>query len=190
MTRTPGRIIVLAAPSGSGKTSIAARLLRDLPELRFSVSATTRSPRGREEDRRDYHFISVPDFKRLISENAFAEYEEVYPGRFYGTPRAEIDHASPDAPVLLDVDVRGALSIKDLYGDEALLLFIKPPSLEVLEQRLRNRGTETPESLAQRVNKAAYELSYEPGFDRVIINDDLDQAGNETIKAVRAFLRR
>jgi guanylate kinase len=190
MNRIPGRIIVLAAPSGSGKTSIAARLLGDRTDLRFSVSATTRSPRGKERPGKDYHFISVDDFKRLISENAFAEYEEVYPGRFYGTLRAEIDGATPEAPVLLDVDVRGALSIKDLYGEEALLLFIKPPSLEVLEERLRKRGTETPESLTQRINKAAYELSYESRFDRVVVNDDLERAGNETLEAVRAFLRR
>lgn len=183
-----GKIVVLTAPSGSGKTTIARALLDTVPAMRFSVSATTRPPRPHERDGIDYHFVSVDDFRRLIDEGELLEYEEVYPGRFYGTLRSEVERASRTGPILLDIDVHGALHVKEIFGPRALTVFIRPPALDVLEQRLRDRGTETEESLRVRLETARRELSYADRFDVSVVNDELDEAVTETLRRVRQFL--
>ena len=182
------RIIALAAPSGAGKTTIARRVLKALPALRFSVSATTRPPRPGEEDGVHYHFLSEEVFRARIEAGDLLEYEEVYPGRFYGTLRSEVEQSSRTAPVLLDIDVKGALNVKNQFGDRALLLFIQPPSLQVLAERLRSRATETEESLQTRLARAEMELQAAPHCDAVVTNDDLDAAVAETLAHVRAFV--
>lgn len=181
-------IIIVAAPSGSGKSSLASRLMASLPQIRFSVSATTRPPRDGEMDGESYHFLDAEDFRSAIAEDRLLEYEEVYPNRFYGTLRSEVDRSSAAHPVLLDVDVVGALNVKKQYGDRCLAVFVKAPGMDVLEQRLRARGTEDEASLRTRLDKAAYEMSFESSFDRTIINDDLDVAATELIDLARSFL--
>jgi guanylate kinase len=182
------KIIVFTAPSGSGKTTIARRVMESLPGVRFSVSATTRPPRDGEKEGVDYYFVSADRFRQLISDNAFLEFEEVYPDRFYGTLESEVSRRAEDGPLLLDVDVKGAVNVKARYGDEALTLFIRPPSIDVLEERLRARGTETDASLRTRLQRAREELTYEPHFDTVIVNDDLEMAISETFAAIERFL--
>lgn len=182
------KIVVLTAPSGSGKTTIARRVLEAIPEMRFSVSATTRSPRPHEREGIDYYFVSPERFRALVAEGELLEHEEVYPGRFYGTLRSEVERLAERVPVLLDIEVKGALNVKRLFGDEALVLFIRPPSLEALEARLWARGTETPTSLRQRLERARGEIAFADRFDAVIVNDDLDRAVEETLQRVRSFL--
>lgn len=182
------RIVVVTAPSGAGKTTIAHRLLAAIPELRFSVSATTRPPRAHERDGVDYHFVDGPAFEALRAADALLEWEEVYPGRFYGTPRAELARVAPGGALLLDVDVKGALHVKDLFGADALTLFIAPPSLAVLEARLRARGTESEKTLAVRLARARDELAYADRFDHVVVNERLEEAVEETLTRVRTFL--
>lgn len=183
-------VVVLTAPSGSGKTTIARRLLEAVPGMRFSVSATTRPPRGEEEDGVAYHFLTPDGFRDRIASGDLLEYEEVYPGRFYGTLRSEVDGSSADQPVLLDIDVMGAMRVKDALGDRALTLFVRPPSLEVLEARLRGRRTESDDDLRVRLDRARMEMDHEGRFDRTIVNDDLERAVDETIRLVRSFLDR
>lgn len=185
---TRNGIIALTAPSGAGKTTIAHRLLAAVPGLRFSVSATTREPRPHERNGVDYHFITPERFRELAAAGALLEYEEVYPGRFYGTLLAEVERALQTGSVLLDVDVKGALNVKKLYGDHALTLFIAPPSIEVLEARLRARNTETEASLATRLDRAREELTYAPRFDHTVVNDVLEDAVAETLTLTRSFL--
>lgn len=185
---SPPRLVVLTAPSGAGKTTIAHRLLAEVDGLRFSVSATTRPPRPHEREGVDYHFVSAEGFQALIDTGALLEWEEVYPGRFYGTPAHELDRVPPGGALLLDVDVKGALHVKALYGDRVLTVFVAPPSLAVLEDRLRTRGTETEKTLALRLARARDEMLYAPRFDRVVVNADLDAAVAETLGLVRAFL--
>jgi guanylate kinase len=182
------RIVVLTAPSGAGKTTIARRVLAAFPQMRFSVSATTRPIRPGERNGVDYHFISTADFQSWIAAEALLEYEEVYPGRFYGTLKAEVAHATTEQPVLLDVDVKGAMAVKAHYGPEALVIFLHPPSMDVLAERLRARGTETPQTLQTRLDRVRLELSYARHCDVVVVNDDLERAVAETIGQVRAFL--
>ena len=182
------KIIVLTAPSGSGKTTIARRVLAAIPEVRFSVSATTRPARPHEQDGVDYYFVSPERFQELIAEGALLEHEEVYPGRLYGTLRTEVERLAEEVPVLLDIEVKGALNVKRLFGEKALVLFIRPPSLDVLEDRLRARGTETPETLRTRLERARREIAFADRFDAVIVNDRLDEAVEETLRRVRSFL--
>ena len=182
------KLIVLTAPSGAGKTTIARQVMDEVEGLRFSVSATTRARREGEEHGVDYFFLSDEVFRAKVEADAFIEYEEVYPGLFYGTLKDELDRLTDSVAVLLDIDVVGSLNVKKLYGNEALILFIRPPSLEVLEQRLAARGTNSPNDMAVRLEQAASELSQAGQFDEVIVNDDLEQAVVETIAQIRAFL--
>lgn len=186
---TSGKCIILSAPSGAGKTTIVHRLLASDLGLEFSVSATSRAMRPNERNGRDYWFMSPEQFRLKIEEDAFVEWEEVYPGQFYGTLRQELDriwHAGKHA--IFDVDVVGGSDLKSVFGPNALALFISPPSLEVLEQRLRSRGTESDESLRKRVAKSEREMDYIPHFDHTIVNDDLERACAEATTLVKAFL--
>lgn len=188
MKASPVRIVALTAPSGSGKTTIARRVLEAFPEMQFSVSATTRPPRPHETNGVDYHFVTPERFRTLIDDGALVEFEEVYPGRFYGTLREEVESKAKSGPILLDVDVRGAARIEEIYGDRALTVFIRPPSLEVLAERLHRRATETEETLRSRLERARMELGQAHLFDEVVVNDDLEQAVAETLGHVRSFL--
>ncbi|MFB6272230.1 MAG: guanylate kinase [Salinibacter sp.] len=181
-------IVVLTAPSGAGKTTIAHRVLEAMPTMEFSVSATTRSPRPDETDGEDYHFLTLEEFQARIEAGDLLEYEEVYPDRFYGTLRSEVENRSEDDPVLLDIDVKGALNVKRIYDDDALVLFIAPPSVEELKRRLESRGTEDPESLRDRLDRAKRELETSDACDAVVVNDDLDAAVEETMTRIRQFL--
>lgn len=181
--------VVLTAPSGAGKTTIARHIEKAIPNLRFSVSATTRPPRDGENQGVHYHFISEDEFKSAINAGDFLEYEEVYPGRFYGTLFKEITRLDKMGPVLLDIDVKGAMRMKEFAGDSALLLFVHPPSLETLVERLQNRGTESEEWLQTRIERAQMELSYAEKCDHIIYNDDLEKAVSETLAVVEQFLK-
>lgn len=184
-----GKVIIVSAPSGAGKTSIVKHVLELLPELRFSISATTRTKRDGEVNGKDYHFLSVDDFKKGIRRDAFLEWEEVYANQFYGTLKSEIQRIWDEGKVVIfDVDVKGGLNIKKYFGDNALAIFVEPPTVQELENRLRKRGTETEESLRKRVEKAEYELSFAPQFDKIILNDNLDDAREEMLQTIREFL--
>lgn len=186
------RLIIIAAPSGSGKTSITRHLLNSLPDkLAFSVSAATRKRRPYEKENVDYYFISVEEFKDRIQRNEFVEWEMVYEGKYYGTLKSELQRIwIMDRTPLLDVDVQGGIHIQEQFPDTSLSLFIMPPSIEELRRRLEARGTETPESLEARINKASYELSFQDHFDRIILNDKLENACREAEEAVRQFLNK
>jgi guanylate kinase len=184
-----GKVIIVSAPSGAGKTSIVKHVLQYLPELRFSTSATTRTMREGEVNGKDYHFLSVDDFKKGIERNDFLEWEEVYRNQFYGTLKSEIQRIWDEGKtVIFDVDVKGGLNIKKYFGENALAIFVEPPTVQELENRLRKRGTETEESLRKRVEKAEYELSFAPQFDKIILNDNLDEARAEMLQTIREFL--
>lgn len=182
------RLIVLTAPSGAGKTTIARRVMASMPQISFSVSATTRPARAYEKEGVDYHFLSAKRFREYIDEGRLVEYEEVYPGLYYGTLRDELDRASPEAPVLLDIDIHGAMEVKRLYADEALVIFIRPPSYAELENRLRARATENDSSLTARLERARKELEHSDRFDAVVVNDDVDRAVSETLDLISQFL--
>lgn len=185
----PGKLLVFTAPSGSGKTTIVRHILSTVDNTGFSVSATTRPKRPHEIEGRDYYYVSVETFKRWISSDAFAEWEEVYEGQFYGTLKSEIERLiALGLNVVFDVDVKGALSIKRLYPTETLTIFIKVASMEVLEKRLRHRGNETEESLKKRLTKAREELTFEPLFDVVLVNDVLDETQKQADDIVQKFL--
>jgi guanylate kinase len=190
MAPSNNKLIIIAAPSGAGKTSVTRHLLKVLSgQLAFSISCATRQPRNNEKDKVDYYFISVEDFKDKIEQKEFVEWEMVYEGKYYGTLKSEMEriwqqHKAP----LLDVDVQGGINIQQQYPHNSLSLFIEPPSIEELERRLRARGTETPESLQARLNKASYELSFKSQFDHIILNDKLERACAEAEEAVRKFL--
>jgi len=184
-----GKIIIITAPSGAGKTSITRYLLAKYDFLAFSVSAATRSPRGHEKDGVDYYFLSLEEFKQKIQQNEFVEWEMVYEGKYYGTLKEELQRiwAAGKTP-LLDIEVKGAIHIREQFPESTLSLFIEPPSVEELRRRLEGRGTETQESLMARVNKAAYEISFKHHFDRIIVNDHLEKACREADEAVKSFL--
>lgn len=184
-----GKVIVFSAPSGSGKTTILQHLLRVFPELEFSISATTRAPRGQEVDGKDYYFLSVEDFRSKAEQNAFVEWEEVYEGCYYGTLKSEPERIwKKGNAVVFDVDVKGGLSLKKIYGDQALLIFVKPPSVEVLRQRLIGRSTDAPDVIERRVAKAESELAYAPAFDRILVNDALENAYAQAEQLVKEFI--
>ncbi|NND72122.1 MAG: guanylate kinase [Rhodothermales bacterium] len=183
-------IIVLTAPSGAGKTTIARGAIKLLPHLRFSVSATTRPIRDYEVDGKDYHFVSRERFDELVATGAFLEYEEVYADRFYGTLWSEVEASSPSHPVLLDIDVLGAGRVKKKFGDQALAIFVAPPSLEVLKTRLVDRKTEDSESIDLRISRARMEISMADRFDHSVVNEDIDKAISETVGYVERFLTR
>jgi guanylate kinase len=184
------KIIIITAPSGAGKTSITRYLLEKYPgNLAFSVSAATRSPRIYEKDGVDYHFLTLETFKQKIQHNEFAEWEMVYEGKYYGTLKAELERIwQAGKTPLLDIEVKGAIHIREQYPGATLALFIEPPSVDELRRRLEMSGTETVESLMARVNKASYEISFKQHFDKIIVNDDLKNACREAEKAIRAFL--
>lgn len=184
------RIIVLTAPSGSGKTTIAHALLNAIPGLHFSVSATTRTPRSHEKDGVHYHFLSAQQFEQERRAGRLVEYEEVYPDRHYGTLMSEIERSTVDEAVLLDIDVRGASNVKRIYGDLACAIFISPPSLALLAERLKNRQTESEEAVQDRLERAEMELAFADRFDHNIVNDILDDAIEEAIQIVTDFLKR
>lgn len=184
-----GRLIIFCAPSGAGKTTIVHHLLSVFPLLSFSISATTRPKRPNEEHGRDYYFLSVADFKKRIAQKEFAEYQEVYPDLFYGTLREEIARIwSLNKHVILDIDVKGGLNLKKLYGDSAFAVFVKPPSVEALAQRLRQRNTETEEMLQKRIDKASYELSFNDKFDYCLLNADLAESLPEAERVVKQII--
>ncbi|MEY3539738.1 MAG: hypothetical protein RL188_1155 [Bacteroidota bacterium] len=185
------KVIILTAPSGAGKTSITRFLLGHYPELAFSVSATTRAPRGAEQDGVDYHFISPEAFKAHIAQDDFLEHEMVYEGLYYGTLKTELDRiwAQGKTPVL-DIDVKGAIAIQAKLGKQALSIFILPPSIDVLKERLESRNTETPEKMQMRLDKAAYEISFSDQFDAVVKNEILEQACTETAALIQAFISK
>lgn len=184
------KIIVFSAPSGSGKSTIINWLMEHKElNLHFSVSATSRMPRGTEQNGVEYFFFTPDEFREHIEAGDFLEYEEVYPGRYYGTLSAEVDkQLEKGENVVIDMDVHGALNIKKYYGDRAMLVFVQPPSIEVLRQRLIDRGTEVMEMIEERVSRAEYELSFAPRFDKIIVNKNLDEAEKETLAIVKEFL--
>ncbi len=183
------KIIIITAPSGAGKTSITKHLMSHFPNLAFSVSAATRAPRGEEKNGVDYYFISAADFQEKIEHHEFVEWEMVYEGKYYGTLKSELERIWSDNKIpILDIDVKGAIHVQQQYKKNTLSIFIEPPSVDELKNRLTSRGTETPESIAARVNKAAYEISFKHYFNINIVNQNLNQACTEATLAVEIFL--
>lgn len=183
-----GKLIIITAPSGAGKTSITRYLLNKYPKLAFSISASTRTARGKETNGVDYYFMELEEFQEKIKNNEFLEWEMVYEGKYYGTLKSELDRIWSLGKVpILDIDVKGAIHVQQQFPANTLTIFIQPPSVEELKRRLTGRGTETPENIATRLNKATYELSFNHSFDVVIINDNLQQAFSETEAAIKAF---
>ena len=183
------KVVIFSAPSGAGKTSLVRHLLDQGLPLEFSVSACSRSPRVNEQDGKDYHFLSLKDFKEKIATDAFLEWEEVYEDMFYGTLKSEVERIWENGKVVIfDVDVVGGINIKKHFGEQALAVFVTPPSIDELKNRLQGRGTETTESLQKRLGKAEAEIAQQDAFDIVIVNDDLDTACQKVIKKVNDFL--
>jgi guanylate kinase len=183
------KVLIFSAPSGSGKSTVVGHVLGLHPEIEFSVSATSRLPRGEEKDGVEYLFYSAEAFRQLVKDDKFVEFEEVYPDRFYGTLKSEVNRIwAKDHVIVFDVDVKGGVNLKKYFGDKALSVFIQAPSIEELRRRLVLRGTDTPEAIEQRVAKAAEEMTYAPLFDRVLVNDDLATALAEAEAMVTGFL--
>ncbi|MEL0295154.1 MAG: guanylate kinase [Cryomorphaceae bacterium] len=189
MSEHNGKLVIFSAPSGAGKSTLVNYLLPQFPELSFSISATSRSPRGKEEHGKDYYFLSSEEFKARVAGDELLEWEEVYAGTYYGTLRSEVERIWAQGKVVVfDIDVVGALNLKRQFGDRALALFVQAPSVEILEQRLRGRGTDSEEKIQQRVAKATIEMARAPEFDKVVVNDDLDAAKAEALAILKDFL--
>ena len=188
--RHKGKLVIFSAPSGSGKSTIVQALLEKKFNLEFSISATSRAPRGEEKHGVEYYFLSPDEFRQKIDQEAFLEWEEVYTDTYYGTLRSEVERiTNKGCNVVFDVDVVGGVNIKKMYGDQALSLFIQPPSIGELETRLRGRGTDSDEKIAERVGKAEKEMTYAPQFDQVVVNDDLEKAIAQTASILTEFLK-
>ena len=186
-----GKLLIFSAPSGSGKSTIINWLMESHPELnmKFSISCTSRPPRGKEQNGVEYFYLTPEEFREKIANDEFVEYEEVYMDRYYGTLKSQVEKQLENGEnVVFDVDVHGAMNIKKAYGSQALSLFIQPPSVEELRKRLTGRGTEVAEEIEKRIGRAEYELTFADKFDTVIINDDLEKAKEETLKKIQAFL--
>jgi len=183
------KLIIFSAPSGSGKTTIVRQILKEFPKLEFSISACSRNPREGEINAKDYHFFTIDEFKRRIENNEFIEWEEVYTGNYYGTLKSEVNRIwDKGKHVIFDVDVVGGVNIKEKFPENSLAIFIEAPSIEILEKRLRKRGTESEEQIQKRINKAELELKFAPKFDKIIINNNLEQAVEETRMIINEFL--
>ncbi len=188
--RHKGKLVIFSAPSGSGKSTIVQALLEKKFNLEFSISATSRAPRGEEKHGVEYYFLSPDEFRQKIDQEAFLEWEEVYTDTYYGTLRSEVERiTNKGCNVVFDVDVVGGVNIKKMYGDQALSLFIQPPSIGDLETRLRGRGTDSDEKIAERIGKAEKEMTYAPQFDQVVVNDDLEKAIAQTASILTEFLK-
>ena len=184
-----GKLIIFSAPSGSGKSTIINYLLEQNLNLQFSISATSRPPRGTEQNGVEYFFLTPEEFKQRIANDEFVEYEEVYPDRFYGTLKSQVEKQLAEGQnIIFDVDVVGGCNIKRFYGERALSVFIQPPSIEELRKRLEGRGTDSPETIESRIAKANFELGFAPKFDLVIVNDNLETAEAQALEAIRNFL--
>ena len=185
-----GKVVIFSAPSGAGKSTIVNHLLKKYPELEFSISATSRAPRGNEQDGKEYYFFSADRFRQMIAEDRFVEHEEVYPGSFYGTLKSEVERIWAKGHVIVfDIDVKGGVNVKRIFGGKALSIFIQAPSVEVLRERLINRGTDTAEAIEKRVAKAASEMEFAAGkFDYVLVNDDLQTALAEAERVIGQFI--
>lgn len=186
-----GKVIIVSAPSGAGKTTVVKHLLSRIPSLEFSISACSRAKRANEADGKDYYFITADEFRQKIGKGDFLEWEEVYENSFYGTLRSEIERIwKKGNHIIFDVDVKGGMNLKKHFGNRALAVFIKPPSIKILEQRLRNRSTDSEESLKKRLAKAAYEMTFSKEFDQTIINADLNRTLARSEKIVNNFLNK
>ena len=186
------KVIIFSAPSGAGKSTIVNHLLGLYPELEFSISATSRAPRGNEQHGIEYYFFTADEFRQMIAEDKFVEHEEVYPGSFYGTLKSEVERIWAKGHVIVfDIDVQGGVNLKRIFGDQAFSVFIQAPSVEVLRERLVGRGTDTPEAIEKRVAKAASEMEFAAGkFDHVLVNDDLQTAFAEAERIIGDFLKK
>ena len=184
------KLVVISAPSGAGKSTIVNKVLPEIENLEFSISATSRLPRGKEKHGEHYYFLSPEEFKKAITENAFIEYEEVYPDQYYGSLKSEVVRLWENGKaVIFDIDVVGGLNLKKMYGEKALAIFIQPPSVEVLEQRLRGRGTDSEDKIQTRLGKSKKELARASEFDHVVVNDDLDDATEQVYSLITQFLK-
>ena len=186
-----GKLIIFSAPSGAGKSTLIGFLMQQGLPLSFSVSATSRAPRGSEQHGKEYYFLSTDEFRQRIASNDFLDYEEVYPGKYYGTLKSEVERLrDAGRHVIFDVDVVGGVNIKRFYGDEAISIFIQPPSVEVLHKRLVGRATDAPEVIATRIAKAEQELTYASQFDRIVVNDVLEEAQQSVLQIVEDFINQ
>ena len=186
-----GKLIIISAPSGTGKSTIISWLMKEHPELNlaFSISCTSRAPRGTEKNGVEYFFLTPEEFRQRIDNDEFLEYEEVYEGRFYGTLKSQVERQLETGQnVVFDVDVKGGVNIKKFYGDKALSLFIQPPSINELRKRLEGRATDAPEVIDQRIARAEFELTFADKFDKIVINDKLEYAETDALEAIKAFL--
>lgn len=191
MNNNRGKCIIISAPSGTGKSTIIGWLMKEHPELKlaFSISCTSRPPRGQERNGVEYFFLSPEEFRERIAADEFLEYEEVYQDRFYGTLKAQVERQlEAGQNVVFDVDVKGGVNIKRHYGDEALSLFIQPPSIDELRRRLEGRATDAPEVIDQRIARAEFELTFAPQFDRIVVNDQLEQAEHDALAVIQQYL--
>lgn len=187
--RQQGKLIIFSAPSGAGKTTIVHALAEKFPQLEFSISATSRAPRHTEKHGRDYYFLSADEFQKACDRGEFVEWEEVYAGTRYGTLRSEVERIwSKGNVILFDVDVKGGIRLKSIFGESAMSVFVMPPSVETLRERLIKRNTDSPETIEKRVAKAEYEITFAPQFDHIVVNDDLERAIAEVERLVSEFI--